>query len=232
MSLAVEPKIFEQFPDLVIGILVARGINNTNSANISELIEIEGERIKVEFDLETLAEHPGIKCWREAYASFRGKPTKNNSSVETLYRLVLNGTGLRSINPVVDIYNYISLKHMFPLGGDDLDSIDGSIQLRYAEGNERFQTLNTKDVCSPKAGEVIYADNTDVLCRRWNWRECNKSKMTNNTRNVALVVESLAPGNQSEVETALSELKSLVQLNCGGEFESFIVNQAAPEYSF
>ena len=60
--------------------------------------------------------------------------------------------------------------------------------------------LNSEETKNPKEGEVVYIDDKEVLCRRWNWRECDKSKMTEETTNVALVVEGLPPTSKEEVE--------------------------------
>src|SRR3989344_2939818 len=77
-----------------------------------------------------------------------------------------------------NIYNYISIKHVIPVGGDDLDKIDGDLELTFAKGNEKFVQLNSSEIDHPKKEEVIYKDDKEVTCRRWNWRECDKSKMT------------------------------------------------------
>ena len=91
--------------------------------------------------------------------------------------MILSGIELKSINNIVDIYNYVSIKHMTPMGGDDLDKVDGNITLKFAEGTEEFKELNSDEIKNPKQGEVVYCDDKEVLCRRWNWRECDKSKM-------------------------------------------------------
>ncbi|MCB9029922.1 MAG: hypothetical protein H6619_02640 [Deltaproteobacteria bacterium] len=233
MSIAVESKIFESFPDLNIAVVTARKINNINSSSeIIEQILKQHQLISASFNLESLAQDPKIKCWREAYASFRGKPNKSPSSVESLYRQAIEGREPRSINLIVDIYNLISLKHCMPVGGDDLDQINGSIQLRFAEGTESFQTLNTNDFCSPKQGEIIYSDSTDVLCRKWNWRECNKSKMTTETKNVCLVIEALPPNTKSELERAATELAEMVRKFCGGDIQIGYISYKNPEFEF
>jgi len=138
--------------------------------------------------------------------------------------MVLEGVELRSINKVVDLYNYISLKHTIPVGGDDIDKVDGNIELKFALGTEPFTQLNSDRIDSPKEGEVIYADDKEVLCRRWNWRECDKSKMTESTKNVTLVLEGLPPVIKEEIGSAISELAELVKKFCGGEVQQHILN--------
>jgi lysyl-tRNA synthetase class 2 len=164
MKFKVDDNIFQQFPSLNIGVIVARGIDNTGeSPDVLSMLTDQSNTIKTQYNLETLKEIPKIHAWREAYSAFGAKPKKYTCSVENLYRMILEGIHLRHINKVVDIYNYISLKHAVPVGGDDIDKIDGDIVLRFARGNETFIRLNSDEVDHPKEGEVIYAnDKEDV----------------------------------------------------------------------
>lgn len=230
MKFKIDSKILEQFPELNIGIVVAKGINNAAvNDEIMDLIREESKTIRENFNKETLSANPRIGAWRKAYSSFGAKPKKYKCSVENLYRMILEGIELRHINKIVDIYNYISIKHMIPVGGDDIDKVDGDITLKFALGNEPFTRLNSQEIENPKEGEIVYTDSKEVLCRRWNWRECDKSKMTEDTKNVTLAVEGLPPVTNEEVKTILKELSELVQNFCGGEIKTFVLDNAMPE---
>ena len=225
MKFIINDKIFTQYPSLNIGVVVARGIDNTGkSPEISQLIKDESTRIRSEFNLDNLAEVPEVKTWQETYRSFGAKPKKHKCSIENLYRLILEGINLRPINKIVDIYNYISIKHMVPIGGDDIDKVDGDITLTFAQGNESFQPLNSDQVDNPHPSEVIYSDSKEVLCRRWNWRECDKSKMNLNTKNVTLVVEGLLPVTKEKVQSVIDELANLVKKYCGGQTRTYLLD--------
>lgn len=230
MKFKIDSKILEQFPGLNIGIVVAKGINNAAiNDEIMDLIREESKTIRENFNKETLSANPRIGAWRKAYSSFGAKPKKYKCSVENLYRMILEGIELRHINKIVDIYNYISIKHMIPVGGDDIDKVDRDITLKFALGNEPFTKLNSQEIENPKEGEIVYTDSKEVLCRRWNWRECDKSKMTEDTKNVTLAVEGLPPVTNEEVKTILKELSELVQNFCGGEIKTFVLDNAMPE---
>ena len=190
------------------------------------LIRERENEIRANFNTETLSQNPKIDAWRKAYSSFGAKPKKNKCSVENLYRMILGGAELRHINKIVDIYNFISIKHMIPVGGEDTGKIEGNIMLKFARGNEPFVELNSEETKNPKEGEVVYVDDKEVLCRRWNWRECDKSKMTEETKNVALVVEWLLPIAKEEVEAIINELSELVQKICGGEIKTFVLDSS------
>lgn len=215
--------------------VVASGIDNRGQIeDLQQKIREKKEEIQQDFLSETLSLHPNIQAWRRAYAAFGAKPKKYKSSIESLYRMVLKGMELRSINSLVDIYNYVSLSHMIPLGGDDLDKVDGGITLCFARGDEPFTPLNSLETEIVTGGEVIYTDEKEVLCRRWNWRECDKTKMTPETKNVVLVLEGLPPVRQEDIELAVEDLSALIRKFCRGETQEFFldVSQQEREFSF
>lgn len=230
MKFKIAPEIFEKFPGLAIGIVVARGIENSGRSEEIMILTKEREReIREMFATDTLSQQPKIGTWRKAYSLFNAKPKKYRSSVESLYRMILKGMDLRSINRIVDIYNFVSIKHMVPVGGDDLEKVEGDITLGFARGGEAFVALNSKEVERAKQGEVVYIDSEEVLCRRWNWRECEKTKMTEETKDVILVAEGLPPMTIKDMEGIIQELRQLIQRYCGGEPEVFILNQQRTE---
>ncbi|MEZ4529653.1 MAG: phenylalanine--tRNA ligase beta subunit-related protein [Thermomicrobiales bacterium] len=72
------------------------------------------------------------------------KPSKYRSSIEAMLRSAQSGR-LRPINPLVDLYNAISLRHLLPVGGEDLAAIVGDVRLTRAQGDEEFTPLGSKD---------------------------------------------------------------------------------------
>ncbi len=230
MKFSVHSDIFYRFPGLYLGMVVVSGIDNRGqSEDIQRKTREKEEEIQQKFLSETLSLHPNIQAWRRAYAAFGAKPKKFKSSIESLYRMVLKGMELRSINLLVDIYNYVSLSHMIPLGGDDLDKVVGGITLCFASGDEPFTPLNSLETEIVKEGEVIYTDEKEVLCRRWNWRECDKTKMMPETKNAVLILEGLPPVRREDIEFAAEDLRILIHKLCQGEIKVFFLDINQPE---
>jgi DNA/RNA-binding domain of Phe-tRNA-synthetase-like protein len=231
MNFRIDNQIFDKFPGLMIGAMIAQGVDNSGvHAEVQQKIREEAAGIRTKYSLETLAINPGIEVWRKAYSAFGGKPKDNKSSVENLYRLVLHGGDVRPINSLVDIYNFISLKHMLPVGGEDIEKMRGDVLLTFAANNESpVLLLGDREPRPPHPGEVIYKDDLSAICRRWNWREADRTKLTPDTKNCILVIEGLPPITRDEIETATGELKEMVEKYCGGRLKYSVLDGMNPK---
>jgi DNA/RNA-binding domain of Phe-tRNA-synthetase-like protein len=233
MKLSVNPQIFSSFDNPRIAVTVAKDVNN--QADISlfqpQLTEL-AKKLEEQYGNHTISQLPNIAAWREAYRVFGVKAKDYPSSIEALYKRVTRGGSVSGINPLVDIYNYISLKYMLPAGGEDTSKMQGDLWLTYATANEKPVTVLGKDeMQAPEEGEVIYKDNEGTICRRWNWREVARTILTADTKNCILVLEALNPVTNKELEQAQQELGELVQKYCGGTVEHFKLSASNPTIS-
>ena len=231
MDLRIEPEIFEQYPEVILGVVVIHGINNTgNNIEVSSLLR-DAEKTALESLGDTpIVEHPFIVPWREAYRKFGAKPKEYPSSIENLMRRIAKGEEVRHINTLVDIYNVISLKHFVPVGGEDIDKMDGDVLLTIAkESEEPVILLGEKEARPPYPKEVIYKDNKGTICRRWNWKEVDRTKLTEETKNCFIVIEGLPPIDKDKVEKTIGELAELVKKYCGGEVTTVILDKTNPQ---
>lgn len=218
MKLIITDIIFEDFPDLVLGVVILHNIDNShNRAEIIEMLRQAEATLAGNFGSTPVIEHPHIATWREAYRKFGAKPKDYPSSVENLTRRVLNGATIGHINNLVSLYNTISLRHILPVGGEDLDKIVGGVLLTRAGNDEpAVYLLGEKEARAPHAGEIIYKDEVGAICRRWNWKEADRTKLTQETQNAFLVIETLPPVTRNTVEAAIHELANFVKQYCGG----------------
>jgi DNA/RNA-binding domain of Phe-tRNA-synthetase-like protein len=217
--LRISNEVASSFPDAVLGIVRFSGIDNhgTNT-DILNALHAEETRVVERFRGTQISEHPHILPWREAYRKFGAKPKDYPSSIENLLRRTVKGHSLPHINLLVDVYNTISLRHILPVGGEDLDKIEGDIELILATDHEApVRLLGEPEARTPRPGEVIYKDNNGAICRRWNWKEADRTKFTEETTNGLLIIEGLPPVDRALVEVAIVELAKLVSDFCGGK---------------
>ena len=230
--LLVTDEIFAAFPEAVLGVITAQGIDNSGSGDDAILgpLRQEEERIRATLAGIQLSAHPHIAPWREAYRKFGARPKDHPSSIENLVRRVLKGWTVPHINPLVDLYNTISLRHLLPVGGEDLDRIEGDVRLTLATADEApVHLLGEAEARPPEPGEVIYRDELGTLCRRWNWKEAERTKLTAGTRRAFLVIEGLPPVGRDLVAQAAEELAARVREHCGGEVAVALVDRERPE---
>jgi DNA/RNA-binding domain of Phe-tRNA-synthetase-like protein len=215
----VESAFAALFPNCVIGTVVVGGIDNDrHGAGCAALLEHEARSAAERLREADIATHPAVAPWREGYRSFGVKPAKFRSSIENLLRSARVDT-IRSINPLVDLYNAVSLRYMLPCGGEDLDAVQGPIVLTRAVGDEHFVPLGSTEEQPPQPGEVIYRDEVGVICRCWNWREADRTKLTASTTDAFLCIEGIPPVGSREVRAACDELAALVVEHLGGTAE-------------
>ena len=225
----VDEGIFQLFPDYIRAIVVAQGIDNQGvQPEVEEMLREAETQCEALFAQENLTTHPRIASWREAYKTLNMKPGKNYSSVEALARRARGGAPLPYINTLVALMNAFSLKHLVPCGGDDLDAARGDLVLRLANGDERFVPLGKKEVEHPEPGEAVYVDEQQVLCRRWNWRQGDRTKLTPSTRHVLVNIDCLPPVDGQEAQTLVIELAALVERCCGGSVRHFLISASKP----
>lgn len=226
------PDFLELFPEATIGIAVVRGIDNrVDDPEIWPMLETEIDRAVAALEGQEISQYPAVVPWRAAFAKFGVKPSKYRSSIESMLRSAQAGR-LRPIEPLVDLYNTISLRHQLPVGGEDLEKIVGDIQLTRAHGDEFFVPLGAAAPEPPPPGAVIYRDDEGVICSCWNWREADRTKLTAATTDAVLVIESVPPLDPAAVRIAIDDLAALVERHLGGTNRVAVLNAANPSVEF
>lgn len=228
MQLTVDAPFWELFPEALIGVVVARGIDNRRDSTAGETLLLARAREAAgRLGEADLSGHPAVAPWRAAYRAFGVKPSKHPSGIEGLLRSARAGR-LGAINPLVDLYNAVSLDVLLPCGGEDLATIEGDVHLTRAAGDELFVPLGGSEPQPPVAGEVIYRDDAGVLCRCWNWREAERTKLTAATTDALLVIEALPPVGVATVRAACDDLARLVGDHLGGAATVTVLDRATP----
>jgi len=229
ISYSIDQQVFTRFPGYVRGVVIAEHLHNASSSPelVALLREAEaGARQRLELD--HLAENPRIASWREAFRAMGVKPSEFRPSIEAMLRRVLHGQELPSINALVDIGNIVSLRHMLPVGSHAIDIMKNDIALRPATGEEEFVAFGSDVMEHPEKGEIIFAEGSTVLTRRWSWRQAVHTLTLPESTAVEINIDGLPPVTVNEVKTAREEVMGLVQRFCGGEMRFEILSQSNP----
>jgi DNA/RNA-binding domain of Phe-tRNA-synthetase-like protein len=222
------------FPEFRVAVVLAKDllIRSERQSELAELIATREAESRRTWGGTDLADIPGVAAWRRAYRAFGIRKTSYRSSVERLVKNVLADRPLPVINSFVDAYNAVSLTHVLPLGADDLDQIQGGLAFRYARAGDSFLDMASGENDGgapvedpPKHGEVVYADASNVLCRRWNWRQDSRSLVTPQTRRAIVTLQTNGEGR---LEDAVADLVDLIGRYSGGRTQIAIADRDAP----
>ena len=199
-SCSVDPAVLQLRPDYRALLVVVLEVGGGTSDQVSDAALAEAERAVR--DGEVSLEHLHVQAWREAFRAFGAKPQRTRPSVEALVRRA--GDGLPRVDRLTDLYNAVSVRHVVPLGGEDLDAYAGPLRLVRAGGEEPFATTASgEDVVEhPEPGEVVWRDDDGVTCRRWNWRQCTRTRLNPRTQDAVFVLDALAPLDDGALDAA------------------------------
>lgn len=168
--------------------------------------------------------NPVISEWRDAFTKFKKKKGAR-SSIEALLKRVSQGKSLSPINPLVDIYNSISLEFGVPCGSEDLQKMDGTMHLGVAKGGESFRPLGVEEDEPALPGEVIYYDQTGAICRCFNWREAQRTMLTDETTDAVLVIEAVNADQAQRAQQAAEELQQRIKTELGVDAERMVLKK-------
>ncbi|OIK02200.1 B3/B4 domain-containing protein [Streptomyces monashensis] len=212
-DIRIAPAVAEAFPDTLIAVVTATGLRGREPwpHTVTALEELE-QRLADGSWAPADETDPRIEAWHTAYRSFGTNPRRIRPSVDALGRRMAKKGGLPRINPAVDSYNSVSVRHGLPSGAFDLDHVAGDIDIRHADGTESFTPLGEPDtVETPKPGEIIYADSEIVLTRHWNHRDAHRTRVTEDSTRVAFVLETLHADRDGDLlKVAADELQGLL----------------------
>ncbi|GII87450.1 hypothetical protein Ssi03_54400 [Sphaerisporangium siamense] len=194
----VDEAVTELRPDFRVLVIAAYGLRGGPSDDRSRawLAEAAADGVP--------PSHEHIAAWQDAYRAFGAKPQRTRPSVDALVRRMPPP----EINLVVDAYNAVSVRHVLPIGGEDLAHYEGTARLVRATGDEPFDAMEKGEVVvdHPEIGEVVWRDDRGVTCRRWNWRQCVRTRITEATTDALFLLERLAPMPLEALRTAGDDL--------------------------
>jgi DNA/RNA-binding domain of Phe-tRNA-synthetase-like protein len=210
----IDSSVRDAHPDYVAILIAASGLAPGETSQHSEALLREAEAAAGRL-LDGRAPHdlPEVLVWREAFQSFGVKPREARPSVEALLRRV--PAGLPRIDRLTDVYNAVSVLHLVPLGGEALTGYVGPARLVTAVGDEPFDTVADGEatVHTAVAGEIVWRDDVGVTCRRWNWRQCVRTRFSTTTTEALFIVDGLGAVARDRAERAAAALVELLAVD-------------------
>ncbi|HEM3471695.1 MULTISPECIES: B3/B4 domain-containing protein [Streptococcus] len=225
----VDSSFWSLFPDAKIGVLLLKDYK-TPVQSPDELVKLleESNGIAQKFLTEdTFSENEVIQTYRQAYQKFKTKKGAR-SSIEALLKRSASDRPVSTISPLVDIYNAASLRFGLPCGAEDIDTFVGNLQLTITEGGDEFYLIGDENNNPTLPGEVCYKDDKGAVCRCFNWRDGERTMITDETKNAFLVMELVNSDRVEDLENALDFISQHAEKFLGVVPEKYLLDRDTP----
>ncbi len=221
-NVRIKKEVFKKFnPDLKLVFFKIINLNNYNKVEESQhlLNEIE-ELTRLTSNKENIKNHYLISPWVVAQQEFGAKAKHYHTSIERLLKKVLNKKSVADKEVLTNLIRYISLKHLVPIGVDDLDKINGGVTFAIGSGKEKVSPLKVV-----KKGAIYYHDNENVLGTKLDFWKSKKTLPSKETTSALVHFEILPPLDKKQVENILQETEELIRVFCGGRIKKLVLDK-------
>lgn len=215
----IDPEVKRRFPTVTVAIAIIKGVT----------IQKEDKKLQQEIDTflssvgdlktQKLGEYSEILSYRRIYKETGIDWHSRRPSPEALLRRVVLKKGLYQVNTCVDAYNLVVMRNRVSSGAFDLDKIKFPTVLRFAKKGEKIHLLGDSEPTEYKEGEIAYFDQVGGFNIDFNFRDAQRTMVTEKTKNLLINIEGAYEISRSQVEKTLTETIEIITKYCGGKVE-------------
>jgi DNA/RNA-binding domain of Phe-tRNA-synthetase-like protein len=230
MHFSHHPDIWSRYPELAAGAIHCEGIRRDVDAGaaIARLHAMARQRLDA---VTSESELPEIQAWRRVYSRMGLKPTQYRCASESLLRRLRKEDAMPRIHPLIDVCNAISMAHGIPVAALDLAHVHGALQVRHAQGSERYLTFGGEWE-NPEPGEVSFVDEAGhAHARRWTNRQSGLSAVRASTSEVLVVCEAMHDGAGGDMPGLLRDLQEALAQVWGVPSRTAILSAGTPRFA-
>lgn len=235
MRFLAQAEVFDHFPGMHVAVVVAQGLDNAAPrASVTALWRAAWADAAGAAVYGNAQSHPRVRPWRDRFQALGISGKEFPSSIEALLRRALKGGESFQINPLVDWYNAVSLRHVVPVGAFDLDQIAGPMELRVTHAGDRFEALDAADgeAIAVSPGEVAYAAGDTILTRHFVWRQARRGLIAPSTRSALVVSEVMGEIGVEVAAAVLDDLRRGLAEHFGIDAIGWLVSAERPVVSW
>jgi len=225
MIVRCDQEVFEMFPEASVHGIVFDGLAAFDPAAVAPWKQKAIDSVASSgFTSETVLDSPAVKEWRHAFQRFGVKPSKYRSSIEQLYRRALKQEIIETSLPLVNLYCYVSLIAMVPMGAYDLPKVEGDIVIRLSKENETFLGIGDTTPLIAHPGVVVYSDYDGIICWSWNHRDAARVSLSPETDRAIFFADSVSRESESRAAGAIALLADAI--SGAAELSRFVLTRA------
>jgi lysyl-tRNA synthetase class 1 len=218
IPVAIEGSVKARYPELAIGVAVIEGVKviAERPAGLNQQIDTAIQAV-ARVNLEEAINAGAIGAYRALFLTFGAKPNTTPPSPENILRMAVGEGRMPAVNNLVDAVNLTVLETGLSAAVYDADRLALPLVLRFAKENDRHIPLGGQQAEHVPAGELIYADAQEVICRALNHRDADKSKITTKTQNILLIVDGSPGIRTGEIAQVLKTQVERITHYAGGQ---------------
>ena len=232
MHLTVEPAIFDYFAGLHLAVALARDVDNLAPPPGLDAEWCESWRRAGTQELANAQSHPYVRAWREHFRALSMSAKKFPTSIESMLRRAMKGAEPFRINPFVDFYNMLSMRHVVPAGAFDLDAMSEPFELRFTRAGDTFTALGETETVAVPAGEIAYACGSIVFTRHFMWRQARDGLVQPQTRNIFLISEIPGAAGEPVARQMLADMQTGVRDHFGREADTALLTSECMQFEW
>jgi len=221
----IDKEVRKKFPGLKVGAAIIKGVNvQKKNPELEKLKKEMLPDIKKKAEA-IIVESKKLRDYEKLYKETGVDLSKRKPSPLAMLKRLADGKDLYSVNTIVDAYNLVVLKHTMSIGAFDFNQLKLPVYLKFSEVGEKFIAIGEDKPSMLKQGELIYANDELVFTRDLNYKDADKTKVTDKTKDIVVYVDGTESADEEEVKKVLSEVCNLITKYSSGKVEK-------TEYSF
>lgn len=110
------------------------------------------------------------------------------------------------------------------MGAEDIDTFVGDLRLTITKGNDEFYLIGDSQNSPTLENELCYLDDKGAVCRCFNWRDGQRTMITDKTKNAFLVIELLDINREKDLMEALLFIQENVKKHLNADVTKHILD--------
>lgn len=212
----IDAALKKAVPSISVGIALINGVNIQKTHPQLEQEKQEFLAGLKGLTTEQLSTYPELVSYRKLYKQMGIDWHSRRPSPEALLRRIAVGKDLYTVNTCVDAYNLIVMKHRISVGAFDADNVAFPTVLRYAGEGDEILLLGDKEPTQYTAGEIAYYDRVGGYNIDFNYRDAQRTMVTEQTKNIWINVDGVHDITAESVQKTLKESVEIIVKYCGG----------------
>ena len=190
INIKIDDRILEACPEIRIGLINARVVNEPTCDELWAEIEDAANEIKQRYELLEINQRPAIAGTRHLYKTLGKDPSRYRVSSEALCRRLIRGLGIYRLTTLIDVVNLVSIKSGYAISGLDADRIEGdTLTMSVGTADDVYNGIG-RGLLNIE-GMPVYRDAAGPIATPTSDDE--RTKFTEQTVNVQININAFAP---------------------------------------